>query len=145
MKMTKSEAMMVAMNVIDDYMNISEELTAEQREQLTKAHDVIASYKATLDKPRTVSPETAAKREARAEAQKSATREARAKLVAEVAPVLRKYLVTDLTAKELFEVAKDELPEGFTSGKVQNILIREMKEETIRTERKKGGDTYRLA
>lgn len=145
MKMTKSEAMMVAMNVIDDYMNISEELTDAQREKLNKAHEVLASYKATLDKPRTVSPETAAKREAAAEAKKAETKAARAKLVAEVAPILRKYLVTDLTAKELFEVAKGELPEDFTSGKVQNILIREMKEETIRTERKKGGDTYRLA
>lgn len=145
MKMTKSEAINVTMNAIDDYMNIVDELSDEQREKLYKAREVLVNYKATLDKPRTVSPETAAKREAAAEAKKAETKAARAKLVAEVAPILRKYLVTDLTAKELFEAAKDELPEDFTSGKVQNILIREMKEETIRTERKKGGDTYRLA
>lgn len=145
MKMTKSEAMTVAMNLVDDYMTIATDLTDEQREKLTKAREVYVSYKATLDKPRTVSPETAAKRAKAAEEKKAATKEARAKLVAEIAPILRKHLTTDVTAKELFTKASAELPEGFTAAKVQNILIREMKPELVRTERKKGGDTYRLA
>lgn len=145
MKMTKSEAMTVAMNLVDDYMAIATDLTDEQKEKLTKAREVYVSYKATLDKPRTVSPETAAKRAKAAEEKKAATKEARAKLVAEIAPILRKHLTTDVTAKELFAKASAELPEGFTSNKVQNILIREMKPELVRTERKKGGDTYRLA
>lgn len=145
MKMTKSEAMTVAMNLVDDYMAIATDLTDEQKEKLTKAREVYVSYKATLDKPRTVSPETAAKRAKAAEEKKAATKEARAKLVAEIAPILRKHLTTDVTAKELFAMAAPELPASFTAAKVQNILIREMKPELVRTERKKGGDTYRLA
>jgi len=145
MKMTKSNAMSIAMNLVDDYMAIATELTDEQKEKLMQAREVYASYKATLDKPRTVSPETAAKREKAAEERKAATKEARAKLVSEVAPILRKHLTTDVTAKELFAKAQAELPADFTSNKVQNILIREMKPELVRTERKKGGDTYRLA
>lgn len=144
MKMTKSEAMTVAMNLVDEYLTLAE-VTDEQKEKLAKAREVYASYKATLDKPRTETPEAAAKREKIAEERKAATKEARAKLVAEVTPILRKYLVTDLTAKQLYEVAKGELPADFTGNKVQNILIREMKPELVRTERKKGGDTYRLA
>ena len=145
MKMTKSEAMTVAMNLVDDYMAIATDLTDEQREKLTKAREVYVSYKATLDKPRTISPETAAKRAKAAEEKKAATKEARVKLVAEIAPILRKHLTTDVTAKELFAKAAPELPASFTAAKVQNILIREMKPELVRTERKKGGDTYRLA
>ncbi len=145
MKMTKSEAMTVAINLVDDYMNIATELTSEQKEKLMRAKEVYTSYKTTLDKPRTVSPETAAKREKAAEDRKIATKEARAKLIAEVAPVLRKYLTTDVTAKELTEKASAELPADFTWHKVQNILSRELAPELVRTERKKGGDTYRLA
>ena len=145
MKMTKSEAMNVAINLIDDYLNIATELTEGQKEKLMKAREVYVSYKTTLDKPRTISPETKAKREQAAEARKAATKEARAKMVAEVRPILRKHLTTDVTAKELYALASAELPTDFTSNKVQNILIREMKPELVRTERKKGGDTYRLA
>lgn len=145
MKMTKSEAMTVAMNLVDEYLALAEDVTDEQKEKLTKAREVYASYKATLDKPRTLSPEAAAKREKLNEERKTATKEARAKLVAEVAPVLRKHLVNDVTAKELYALASAELPTDFTANKVQNILIRELKPELVRTERKKGGDTYRLA
>lgn len=146
MKMTKSEAMTVAMNLVDEYLNLNADaITPEQKTKLEQAKAVYASYKATLDKPRTVSPETAAKRAKAAEERKAATKEARVKMVSEVAPILRKHLTADVTAKELFAMAAPELPAGFTAAKVQNILIREMKPELVRTERKKGGDTYRLA
>lgn len=85
------------------------------------------------------------KRDAIAAKRKEATAKARVELIATVAPILRKHLTADVTAKELFAKASAELPEGFTAAKVQNILIREMKPELVRTERKKGGDTYRLA
>lgn len=75
---------------------------------------------------------------------KAATAEARGKLVAEVAPVLRKYLAADVTAKELFETAKGELPADFSVAKVQNILIRELAPELIKTETKGKPNTYRL-
>jgi len=144
MKMTKSEAMTVAMNLVDDYMAIATDLTDDQKDKLEQAKAVYAAYKTTLDKPRTISPEAAAKREAAAEAKKVATKEARAKQAAEIVPIFRKYLVTDLTAKELTEAALAELPDGFTWHKTQTFLTREMAPELIRTERKKGGDTYRL-
>ena len=70
---------------------------------------------------------------------------ARAELVAKVAPILRKHLTSDLTAKELFEVAKGELPTDFTAPKVQNILLREMAPELVKTEAKGKANTYRLA
>lgn len=144
MKMTKSEAMTVAMNLVDAYMAIAE-TTPDQAAKLAEAKEVYAKYKATLDKPRTVSPESAAKQEQKAIERKAATAAARAAKVAEVAPILRRHLAADVTAKELYAAAKDELPADFTAAKVQNILIREMKPELVRTERKKGGDTYRLA
>ena len=143
-KMTKSEAMTVAMNLIDDYMNIVD-VTDEQAEKLTQAKEVYMKMKAALNKSHATSPETAAKREQAAEKRKAATKEARAKLVAEIAPILREYLTSDVTAKELYELASAKLPADFTAAKVQNILIREMKPELVRTERKRGGDTYRLA
>jgi len=144
MKMTKSEAMTVAMNLIDDYMAIATDLTDSQKEKLEQAKAVYASYKTTLDKPRTVSPESAAKREAAAEAKKVATKEARAKTAAEVIPALRKHLTTDVTVKELTEMAAPDLPAGYNWHHVQTFLTREMAPELVRTEPKKGGDTYRL-
>lgn len=144
MKMTKSEALTVAMNLADLYLN-NMEATTEQTEKVILAKEIFEKMKATLDKPRTVSPEAAAKAEQKKEARKIATKEARIKLVNEVAPILRKHLTTDVTAKELFAAAQKELLADFTSNKVQNILIRELKSELVRTERKKGGDLYRLA
>jgi hypothetical protein len=79
------------------------------------------------------------------QARKDATAAKRAELVAQVAPILRSVIDHDMTAKEIFAAAQAQLPEGFTAPKVQNILIREMAPELVRTERKKGGDLYRLA
>ena len=98
--------------------------------------------------------ETLAKRsghtsdEAKAKAnakRKAKVADARAQVVATVAPILRNHLTADITAKELFEVAQDELPEGFTVAKVQNILLREMAPELVRTERKGKANLYRMA
>ena len=76
---------------------------------------------------------------------KTATAAARAELIAKVAPVLRKYLASDVTAKKLFEQAKAELPTDFSAAKVQNILLREMAVELVKTEAKGKANTYRLA
>lgn len=75
---------------------------------------------------------------------KAETTAARAELIAKVAPVLRKYLTSDITAKGLFEVAKDELPADFSAPKVQNILIRELAPELVKTEAKGKPNYYRL-
>lgn len=76
---------------------------------------------------------------------KAATAQARSEMLANVVPVLRKYLATDVTAKELFEQAKGELPSDFSAPKVQNILLREMASEVVKTEAKGKANTYRLA
>lgn len=75
---------------------------------------------------------------------KTATAAARAELIAKVVPVLRKYLASDVTAKELFEQAKAELPTDFSAAKVQNVLLREMAVELVKTEAKGKANTYRL-
>lgn len=87
------------------------------------------------------SPEAKAKAN---EARKAATAEARKALVEKVAPVLRAHLTADITAKALYEVAKSELPTDFSAAKVQNILLRELAPELVKTEAKGQANTYRL-
>lgn len=138
MKMTYVDALNVA---------IATMTATEQDETTAKAIEKLEAMRTTYqnrsEKART--PVNQEKRDAIAAKRKEATAKARAELIATVAPILRKHLTADVTAKELFAKASTELPEGFTAAKVQNILIREMKPELVRTERKKGGDTYRLA
>ena len=138
MKMTYVDALNVA---------IATMTATEQGETTAKAIEKLEAMRTTYqnrsEKART--PVNQEKRDAIAAKRKEATAKARAELIATVAPILRKHLTADVTAKELFAKASAELPEGFTAAKVQNILIREMKPELVRTERKKGGDTYRLA
>ena len=108
-----------------------------QLEKITAALKTVAAMREQLSKPRTNSAATNEKR-------KAATAQARAELVAKVAPVLREYLASDITAKDLYEAAKGELPADFTAPKVQNILLREMKDELVKTEAKGKANTYRL-
>ena len=124
--MTKIEALREALNTLTN----------------TEAREVVEKMIAQLSKPHTASPEAKAKMNAK---RKEATAVARAELVANVAPILRKYLTSDVTAKELFEIAKGELPSDFTAPKVQNILLREMAPELVKTEAKGKANTYRLA
>ena len=138
MKMTYVDALNVA---------IATMTAAEQDETTEKAVEKLVAMRTTFEnraeKART--PINQEKRDVIAAKRKEATAKARAELIATVAPILRKHLTADVTAKELFAKASAELPADFTAAKVQNILIREMKPELVRTERKKGGDTYRLA
>jgi len=136
------------MNYVDALNVAIATMTAtEQDETTAKAVEKLIAMRTTYqnrsEKSRT--PVNQEKRDAIAAKRKEATAKARAELIATVAPILRKHLTADVTAKELFAKASAELPADFTAAKVQNILIREMKPELVRTERKKGGDTYRLA
>lgn len=124
--MTKKDALTIALNTVTN----------------AEAKTVIESMIAQLSKPRT--PASEEQKNARNAAVREKNAEARKALVEKVAPVLRKYLTSDLTAKELFEAAKGELPEGFTAPKVQNVLLREMKPELAVTEAKGHANTYRL-
>jgi len=100
-------------------------------EVLTKIRDQIAKSRKTSD-------------EAKAKA-KAKRADARSALMAQVLPILRDTITTDMTAKEIFTAAADRLPQDFTAAKVQAILLREMKDEVIKTEAKGKANTYRLA
>ena len=131
MKMTKKDALNAAITAMS---------ATEGNEE---AIGVLTKMVAQLSKERKVMSDEA--KAAISEKRKAETAEKRAKVVAAVSPVLRKHLDTPRTAKEIFAAAQAQLPKGFTTPKVQNILIREMAPELVRTERKKGGDLYRLA
>lgn len=81
--------------------------------------------------------------------EKQATKraEARTAVVNVVAPVLREELshtLEGVTAKELYDLAKAKLPEGFTANKVQYILLHEMASEVEKIGAKGKPNTYRL-
>lgn len=128
---TRVDALNIAINSIP--MDI--ENPTEVVEVLTKIRDQIA-------KPHTTSDEAKAKRSAK---QKEATAKARAEMCAQIVPILREAITRDMTAKEIFEAAKNALPADFSAAKVQNILLREMKDELVKTEAKGKANTYRLA
>ena len=120
---------------------------AEQDETIVKATEKLVTMRDTLMKRAEAAktPKNKEKLDAFNAKRKEANAKARAEHVANVAPILRKHLTKDMTAKELYEAAKSELPADYSWNKVQAMLTRELKPEVIRTERKKGGDTYRLA
>lgn len=130
--MTKKNALTVALNALN-LVNTDE--AVEARATLTKMVEALSTS-------RPLSDEAKAKQN---ELRKAKTAAARAELVTTVAPVLRKYLTTDVTAKELYKAAQAELPTDFTANKVQNVLLREMRSELIVTEAKGRANTYRLA
>lgn len=135
--MTKKIALNVALSNCgaDNYVFDGETVSGEEvREALTKMIE-------QLSKPRSEGSEEA---RAKAAQKKEATAKARAELIEKVAPVLRANLSEPVTAKELYEICKTDLPVDFSWNKVQHILIHEMKPELEITERKKGGNTYQI-
>ena len=128
---TRVDALNIAINSIP----LDIENPTEVVEVLTKIRDQIA-------KPRKTSDEAKAAQSAK---RKAATAQARAEMTAQVIPILRDVITTDMTAKEIFAAASDRLPDGFSAPKVQNILLREMAPELIKTETKGHANTYRLA
>ena len=124
---TRVDALNIAINSIP--MDI--ENPAEVVEVLTKIRDQIA-------KPRKTSDEAKAKAKAK-------RADVRAELCAQVVPILREVITTDMTAKDIFAAARERLPKDFTANKVQAVLLREMKDEVVKTEAKGKPNTYRLA
>ena len=113
---------------------------------------ILEKIRDQIAKPRKTSDEAKAKAKAK-------RADARATLMTQVLPVLRKYLSNEYrqnfcdgdarkefgyTAKELYAEAKDALPEDFTSAKVQYILLHELADEVVKTEVKGKPNTYRL-
>lgn len=127
-------------NTMTRAMALTAALTFVPSEQ-TEVREILTKMVAQVSKPHTSSDEAKAKRAA---AQKEKTAKARAEMVTQVVPVLRKHLTTDVTAKELFAAAKDELPQDFSAAKIQNILRREMAPELVKIEAKGRANTYRL-
>lgn len=129
--MTKKNALTVALNALN-LVNTDE--AVEARATLTKMIE-------TLSTSRTLSDEAKAKQN---ELRKAKTAAARSELVAKVAPVIRAAMTTEpQTAKEIFANCVG-LPEGFTAAKVQNVLLREMRDSINVTEAKGKANTYNL-
>jgi len=130
--LTRVDALNFAIDCIQSAPAYSESRgDGEIVEVLTKIRDQIA-------KPRKSSDEAKAKAKAK-------RADARATLMAQVLPILRDTITTDMTAKEIFTAAADRLPQDFTAAKVQYILLNEMKDEVVKTEAKGKANTYRLA
>ena len=124
--MTYAVALSTAINTIKDTNpEVAERLTA-LRERLAQRSQRSEDSKA----------KASAKRKAQ-------TAEKRAETASIVVPILRKVIDRDMTAKEIFESAKELLPQGFTAPKVQTYLLREMKDELVKTETKGHANTYR--
>lgn len=133
MKMTYTDALDFATVVIN---------SMEQTEQTITALNKIAALRATLIKRGERSDEAKEKASTKRKEQTAAKR---AELCAQVVPILRDVMTTDMTAKEIFAAAKERLPQDFTVNKVQYILLNDMKGEVVKTEAKNKPNTYRLA
>ena len=124
--MTYAQALTIAIESIDDAAVI----------------DRLRALRETLAKRSQRSEDSKAKASAK---RKEATAKARAELCEQVVPILREVITTDMTAKEIFAAAQERLPQDFTVGKVQAVLLREMKDELVKTETKGKANTYRRA
>lgn len=126
--MTYAVALSTAIDTMKDTMpEVAERLTA---------------LRGTLAKRSQRSDDSKAKASAKRKEQTAAKR---AEMCAQVVPILRDVMTADMTAKEIFSAAQERLPQDFTVGKVQAILLREMKDEVVKTETKNKANTYRLA
>ena len=126
--MTYAVALTTAIDTMKDTM-------PEVAERLTALRDTLAKRSQRSD-------DSKAKASAKRKEQNAAKR---AEMCAQVVPILRDAITTNMTAKEIFTAAQDRLPQDFTVAKVQAILLREMKDEVIKTESKGKANTYRLA
>jgi len=124
---------------IDTMATSTDETMQKAVEKLTALR---TTYQTRADKRMPMSDEKKAELSA---ARKAKTAAARAELVAQVVPILREVITTDMTAKEIYTAASSRLPADMTPNKVQNILLREMAPELIKTEAKGKANTYRLA
>ena len=136
MKMNYTDALTIAIDTLT---------ATEQTETVAKAVEKLSTLRSTYqhrtENRSTMSDEKRAEQSAKRKAETAA---ARAELMAQVGPIMRKYLVEAHTAKEVYEMAKDELPADFTWNKVQSVLIRDMKDELIKVEIKGKPNTYQM-
>lgn len=142
MKVTYTDALNTAIAILN-----STEAYGEEVEALTATTEKLVALRDTIEKrnAKRGSDEAKAKVNAQRKAKNAQERKA---VVDVVVPVLREGLThtqIGLTAKELYEVTKDELPSDFSVAKVQYVLLHEMVDEVVKTEAKGKANTYRLA
>lgn len=129
--MTKKNALTVALNALNKV----------NTEDALEARVTVQAMIDALSKPHVMSDEAKAKQN---ELRKAKTAAARAELVAKVAPIIRAAMTTKpQTAKEIFAKCVG-LPEDFTTAKVQNVLLRELRGDITVTEAKGKANTYNL-
>lgn len=131
--MTKNDALTFAIDA----------LLKNPCEEVSNVVTVLAKMREQLSRK----PLTDEQKEARNAANRAKTAEKRAALMATVIPVLTKAFrrfEMPVTAKELYENVKDELPADFTAGKVQDILLREMAPILHKIETKRYANMYEL-
>lgn len=138
MKMTYVDALTTVIDALN---------TMDKTEQLSAALEKMEALRATYQKRAETAhtPASEEKRAAQNAARKAANAAARAELMAQVIPVLRAVIDHDMTAKEIYEAARENLPTDFTDKKVQYILLHEMADKVEKTEVKGKPNTYRLA
>ena len=139
MKVTYTDALNTAIAILN-----STEAYGEDVEALNATTEKLVALRDSIEKrnAKRGSDETKAKTNAQRKAKNAQERKA---LMDKVVPVLRNHLTSDITAKDLYEVAKDELPSDFSTAKVQYVLLHEMGDEVVKTETKGKANTYRLA
>ena len=120
-----------------DALNIAINSIPMDIENPTEVVEVLTKIRDQITKPRKSSDEAKAKAKAK-------RADARSALMAQVLPILRDTITTDMMAKEIFTAAQERLPQDFTDKKVQYILLNDMKDEVVKTEIKGKANTYRL-
>jgi hypothetical protein len=121
---------------------INNNLTAETIERLTALRDTL---KKRAEAPRWEKSQAQKDKENAVRREKN--QKARALLMETVIPILTDAMSVndDYTAVEIYERAKDNLPDNFTANKVQAVLLREMRPNVVITEKKNCPNHYRLA
>jgi len=139
--MTKKEALTIALSTLTTSTytnpNFDSKDTACKEVIVEEAREVITKMIEQLSKSRTTSEESKAKA-------KDKRAKARATLMEQVLPIIRKGVADGGTAKEIFERCADALPADFTVAKVQYILLHEMADEVVKTEAKGKPNVYKM-
>lgn len=139
MKVTYIDALNTAIAILN-----STEAYGEDVEALNATTEKLVALRDTIERRNEKRGSDEAKAKTNAQRKEKNAQE-RKVLMDKVVPVLRNHLTSDITAKDLYEVAKDELPSDFSTAKVQYVLLHELKDEVVKTEAKGKANTYRLA
>ena len=139
MKVTYIDALNTAIAILN-----STEAYGEDVEALNATTEKLVALRDTIERRNEKRGSDEAKAKTNAQRKEKNAQE-RKVLMDKVIPVLRNHLTSDITAKDLYEVAKDELPSDFSTAKVQYVLLHELKDEVVKTEAKGKANTYRLA